>query len=314
MFRGIAPGDKVVVSGTSSNNGVFTVTANAYLDENGTGNPLDITVLETLVNESNTSGTIKGVPNCAITIGRTYATSRTISIKQVSGVQINNPNVPLISCTEHSESIEINTPNCLGNSGQAAQIAIESPNVTVRGGSVDAGSGNSAINGISIASTATGTKVLGAKVKGYLTGISNSGTSTTLRDVAMEKCTTGLSSTGAHLSKSGMRYTNCTTDETITWTELTIASGAITVGNSRYYIVDTEADAASDDLDTINGMVQGEVYTFRAADAARTVVFKDGTSNLRTAGDFSADNSQDRIMLMRDDSLVYEVARSDNGA
>jgi hypothetical protein len=67
-------------------------------------------------------------------------------------------------------------------------------------------------------------------------------------------------------------------------TELTIASGAVTVTQSNHTI-DTEADAGSDNLDTVAGMVANQLYLFRPASAARTVVLRDasvGAGNLRT--------------------------------
>ncbi|MDX1479261.1 MAG: hypothetical protein R3301_16210, partial [Saprospiraceae bacterium] len=79
--------------------------------------------------------------------------------------------------------------------------------------------------------------------------------------------------------------------------ELTIASAAITVTGTRH-TVDTESDAATDDLETINGGVDGALLILTAADAARTVVLKDNTGNLRLNGDFSLDHSRDTIMLM----------------
>lgn len=97
--------------------------------------------------------------------------------------------------------------------------------------------------------------------------------------------------------------------------ELTIATGAITV-TGTFHRVDTEADAASDDLDTINGGIDGAVIILRAADSTRTVVVKDGTGNIQCAGDFSMDNAQDTITLIYSGALTawLEISRSDNGA
>ncbi len=68
-------------------------------------------------------------------------------------------------------------------------------------------------------------------------------------------------------------------------TELTIASGVVTVTQTNHS-VDTEADAASDNLDTIAGMVADQLYLFRAASGSRTVVLRDTlvstTGNIRT--------------------------------
>jgi len=56
-------------------------------------------------------------------------------------------------------------------------------------------------------------------------------------------------------------------------TELTIASGAIAATQAAHTI-DTESDAASDDLDSITGGTAEEIIFLRAANAARTVVLK----------------------------------------
>lgn len=103
--------------------------------------------------------------------------------------------------------------------------------------------------------------------------------------------------------------------ETPRVSELTIATGAITVTGS-YHDVDTEADAASDDLDTINGGTDGMRLVMRANNSTRTVVVKDGTGNIQCAGDMSLDNNQDTIELVYDGTLTawLEISRSDNGA
>jgi hypothetical protein len=93
--------------------------------------------------------------------------------------------------------------------------------------------------------------------------------------------------------------------------ELTIATGAITAFMDWHYI-DTEADAATDDLNTINGGFDGHIVTFRAASSSRDVVFKDGTGNLRLAGDFTLTNSDDTITLRYMAGTWFELCRSDN--
>lgn len=64
-----------------------------------------------------------------------------------------------------------------------------------------------------------------------------------------------------------------------TATELTISGGAVTKTQS-YHTIDTQGDAASDDLDTISGGADGELLLVRPASAARTVVLKHNTGNL----------------------------------
>lgn len=98
-----------------------------------------------------------------------------------------------------------------------------------------------------------------------------------------------------------------------TQTELTIATGVVTATKS-YHSIDTQSDAASDDLDTINGGSEGQILVIRANNAARTVVAKDGTGNLKLAGDMSLDNSEDTLTLIFDGTNWLEMARSNNGA
>lgn len=95
----------------------------------------------------------------------------------------------------------------------------------------------------------------------------------------------------------------------------TIAAGVITITGS-YHVVDTEAAAATDDLDTISGGSDGQRLVLRASNAARDVVIKDGTGNIQCAGDFTLNNTQDTIELIFDSALAawLELGRSDNGA
>lgn len=55
--------------------------------------------------------------------------------------------------------------------------------------------------------------------------------------------------------------------------ELTIATGAVTATRS-YHTIDTEGDVASDDLDTISGLGDGELLLIRPESAARTIVLR----------------------------------------
>lgn len=66
--------------------------------------------------------------------------------------------------------------------------------------------------------------------------------------------------------------------------ELTIAAGVITKTKS-YHFIDTAGDAASDDLDTINGGSDGDILFLEAEHTDRTVILKDGTGNLQLGGD-----------------------------
>ena len=83
--------------------------------------------------------------------------------------------------------------------------------------------------------------------------------------------------------------------------ELTISSGNITPTGTNHR-VDTESDAASDDLDTISGGADGDFLTLRAANTARTVVLKDGTGNIETqdGNDVSLDTTEKIVTLQYD--------------
>lgn len=95
-------------------------------------------------------------------------------------------------------------------------------------------------------------------------------------------------------------------------TELTIASGTITATTS-FHSVDTEADAATDDVDNISGGVGGDRLVLVAANDARDIVLKDATGNLRLAGgDFTMDSTADTIELIRSGSIWQELTRSNN--
>ena len=92
-----------------------------------------------------------------------------------------------------------------------------------------------------------------------------------------------------------------------------IASGVIFApAGVPQVIVDTEGAAASDDLDTINGGDFGDITTFTCASSFRNVVFKDGTGNLQLEGDFTLNNINDTITLLRTGTNWREVARSNN--
>src|SRR5690606_3583259 len=86
--------------------------------------------------------------------------------------------------------------------------------------------------------------------------------------------------------------------------EVTIASGEITA-TASHHRVDTESDAASDDLDTINGGEDGDILVLQPQDSSRTVVAKDGTGNLQLAGDFAMAGDQATLVLQ------YHAAQSE---
>ncbi len=90
-------------------------------------------------------------------------------------------------------------------------------------------------------------------------------------------------------------------------TETTIASGEITISQSLN-TVDTEGDAASDDLETINGGTEGDILCLIAENDSRTVVIKHGTGNIysNNAADFSLDSVL-KIAVLIFDSTVWHM-------
>jgi hypothetical protein len=99
--------------------------------------------------------------------------------------------------------------------------------------------------------------------------------------------------------------------------ELTIAAGVITVRRGDSYIlVDTEADAATDNLDTINGGTEGQVIVFRSYAEARDPTLTDAVGNMQLAGgNFTLNGTVDHIMLIcRVGGTAWaELSRSNNG-
>lgn len=82
--------------------------------------------------------------------------------------------------------------------------------------------------------------------------------------------------------------------------ELTIASGAITVTGVNH-TVDTEGDAASDDLDTINGGADGQILILSTENSSRDVVVTQA-GNIATGGaaNITLGNVNDELMLKYD--------------
>lgn len=89
-----------------------------------------------------------------------------------------------------------------------------------------------------------------------------------------------------------------------TSTELTISSGAITV-TQNFHTIDTEGDAASDDLATISGGAAGLTVFFRIESSSRNVVIKHNTGNiLSTSGaDIILDTTNELLIGIYDGGL-----------
>lgn len=83
-------------------------------------------------------------------------------------------------------------------------------------------------------------------------------------------------------------------------TELTIASGSVTVRSSRH-LIDTEADAATDDLTDIDltYVPEGAMFGLAVADNARDVVIKHNVGNIRCGADRTLTHHQDFILFRK---------------
>ena len=105
--------------------------------------------------------------------------------------------------------------------------------------------------------------------------------------------------------------------------ELTLASGDITPPDRHggHLIVDTEADAASDNFDHLltTNLHIGAFVFIRAADNARTVVVKhaaggDGTLQLLGAADFTLDDTRKWIFFVHNTQGTFTEVLRDYGA
>lgn len=97
--------------------------------------------------------------------------------------------------------------------------------------------------------------------------------------------------------------------------DLVISSGEITLpanAPTAIYRVDTEGNAGSDTLTTINGGVEGQIIILKTENSSRDVTLDDNAGNLRIAGDFTMDTTQDRIWLQFDGTNWFELGRVDN--
>lgn len=98
-------------------------------------------------------------------------------------------------------------------------------------------------------------------------------------------------------------------------TELTIATGAVTITQS-HHTIDTEGDASTDDLVTISGGTEGDHLWIRPADGARTVVVKHGSGNIvtRSGADYTLDEEYKTVHLRFSGSTWYATMESDQTA
>lgn len=98
------------------------------------------------------------------------------------------------------------------------------------------------------------------------------------------------------------------------YSDLTIATGAVTITKSHHRI-DTEGAASSDDLDTISGAESNQLLILRPVNGARTVVIKHNTGNIMCMGeaDISLETQQDWVWLLYDPVATKWYAQAGGG-
>lgn len=96
---------------------------------------------------------------------------------------------------------------------------------------------------------------------------------------------------------------------------VTISGGVIDITSypdKSLFTVDTEAAAATDDLDTItDSSPDGKIIILKGFDNTRDVTVKDGTGNIQIAGDFTFSHNRDAIVLQKVTSGWFERGRAD---
>ncbi len=94
-------------------------------------------------------------------------------------------------------------------------------------------------------------------------------------------------------------------------TSRTISGGDITVDKPGYYIVDTEAGAATDDLDNILGGQAGWVIYVRQNNSGRDITVRRGVGNLRLSGGSNVtfpDSANQFLHLMHNGTNWYQMS------
>ena len=96
--------------------------------------------------------------------------------------------------------------------------------------------------------------------------------------------------------------------------EITLLTGGTVAKDTdtKNLLIDTFADAASDDLTNITGYDEGDLILVRAAHTDRTVVMKDG-ANMNLQSDFSLSNTERSMILLNIGSNKWtEFSRAAN--
>lgn len=89
---------------------------------------------------------------------------------------------------------------------------------------------------------------------------------------------------------------------------LNLVAGAITITGSYHSIF----TAATANLNTINGGVEGDVLVIRISTTSADVSPRDNTGNLRLAGNFTLSDPADTLVMLFDGANWIELFRSNN--
>jgi hypothetical protein len=96
--------------------------------------------------------------------------------------------------------------------------------------------------------------------------------------------------------------------------EITLDVSGVATATGSYHLVDTYDDAATDDLDTLNGYALGRIVILQGVTAARVVTVKDDTGNIKldANADFAFASIYSRLVLQGTATGWVELSRSVN--
>lgn len=108
--------------------------------------------------------------------------------------------------------------------------------------------------------------------------------------------------------------------------EVSQTAGLVNIGAIQRAVTAGDVDAAliitnyailtvaNTTVQSISNGYDGQIVMFRTNTSTQSIVFEDGTGNLRMNGNFTLDNDEDTITFMKAGSNWLEISRSDNGA
>lgn len=89
--------------------------------------------------------------------------------------------------------------------------------------------------------------------------------------------------------------------------EHTIVSGAITLRGGTHVVLDTESDASSDTLETINGGAVGDLIVLSTINSGRDVTIVSGGGNIIMSGNLLLSTANDTITLVKATTNVWRL-------